>query len=404
VREANHVRPFHAQVVGLGPAALGIAVAADRVGVLPALLSDGLLFLESQRSLLALCCQRFPFVIPSNSTAAEFLEAIAPSGSFARAMTSAPAMALRAAANHTIALQQVGQLMNELTATLAELCRASGRSAIRFSSHVQRVVRGRDGLFTTLSSDGTVFGVSRRLVFATGAIEDFELAQAASGADPSMIVLSSSVLRGELDRVAAAVEAGFNIYVLGSSHSALSAVAVVLAAYRDRLRPGQIGLVCRDVKLYEPPVPDAAERHRFDGLRGEARSQYERIVQGDEPAVELIAPAAFRARPRRALYISAIGYTCRAVEVHDEQAGPLPLWTDVKGLRVGDDCTVLDLGGVPIPNLYALGTGHARRDSDGAARVGINVFHGEDGLEIVRSLLRRDEPHQVATTALPSAL
>src|SRR5262249_49141814 len=154
--------------------------------------------------------------------------------SFAGALDGAPAAALRAAGRGAVSLRHVGALMNELTVILARLCEASQRSMIRFGSHVQRVVRGRDGLWATRSGDDAVLASSHQAVLATGAREDFGLAQAAAGVDPAMIVLSNAVLRGELDRVSAAVDAGLNIYVLGSSHSALSVVAVVLAQFSGR--------------------------------------------------------------------------------------------------------------------------------------------------------------------------
>ena len=208
------------------------------------------------------------------------------------------------------------------------------------------------------------------------------------------------MLRGELERVAAAVSSGLNIYVMGSSHSALSAVAVILRHFRESLWPGQLRLVHRKVKTYyssaaEAPShayvasdvdPETLEINRFDGIRADARRTIEAILAGREPAVELVPASDFVPRARRSLYISATGYTARQIMVANEVSGPVALASDRHGLIVDQSCRVVDGGGRAIPRLYGIGIGYARRGPTNIARVGVNFFHGEDGAMLARQL------------------
>ncbi|MYU12623.1 hypothetical protein GTZ78_18450, partial [Streptomyces sp. SID8361] len=55
------------QVVGFGPAALGVALAADRGGVLEQFLGEGLVFLDRDTTRRPPGGRRLPYLIESNS-------------------------------------------------------------------------------------------------------------------------------------------------------------------------------------------------------------------------------------------------------------------------------------------------------------------------------------------------
>ena len=76
------------QVVGFGPASLGLPVSADRLGIIETLLREGMLFVDSH------CCwrdieeSRLDYLIPSNSIGADFISGIYPFGTFAASLQS----------------------------------------------------------------------------------------------------------------------------------------------------------------------------------------------------------------------------------------------------------------------------------------------------------------------------
>ena len=199
--------------------------------------------------------------------------------------------------------------------------------------------------------------------------------------DPAMLVPSATVLRGDLSRVHEALAEGLTVFVVGSSHSAFSALGLVLESAGMSLRPGQLVLVHRELRLYFASVTearacgyapgaseideDSGEVNRFCGLRGEARELCLALQNGEEDRVTMLPWSCFARRSRRALYVVATGYKPRAMVVSDVTSAPAmasraaphgleearPHW---HADRVDTQCRVLNpSGGSPLKDFLA---------------------------------------------------
>ncbi len=392
---------YETQVVGFGPAALGIFLAADRKRRIEPLFSRGVLVLERARNRAAARASRFPYVIQSNSPACEFVTGYGGLSRYRELSHSPELQALAACGERAVPLTDVAALVN-LTAEAIEqdIAKTLG-SCVSYAVNVARLVRTATGSLRTLTADGSVIAESANVILATGADENPSSVQRAPGSDPEMVVPSARVLRGELGPVIEAVEHGFWVHVIGSSHSAFSALTLILKEVGDRLRPGQLRLVCREVRLYFDSVgaaeaaghsaPAAAvyeatgEVNKFDGLRGQPRSLYLDILAGVESRVTLMPWEAFRGRARRSVCVSAVGYSPRSLPITDEcrAAGLIDVPPELQS--VDEQCRVL-IDGKPVVGLYGLGIGYPRRLNDGPRRIGLNFFHGADAELIVEQL------------------
>jgi hypothetical protein len=91
---------------------------------------------------------------------------------------------------------------------------------------------------------------------------------------------------------------------------------------------------------------------RARGIAGrppEPRLQLHRLAEDDASSLALLDNVD--------LVIAALGYRPRALPVFDEAGRPVPLLaeTSPQARLVDNDCRVLDAGGNPLPNLFAIG-------------------------------------------------
>jgi hypothetical protein len=406
---------YRTQVIGFGPAALGIFLAADRKGHLARLLGQGCLVLERERTRERARDARFPYKIRSNSRGRDFLLGYERATSFSTVLATDAARSVADAAEAAVELSTVGELMNSTADLVEGMLERAPQSLVRYGVRVHALLQLTNGDFRTLADDGSTIAESAQVIVATGAQEDPTPILSATGTDPNMVVPSATILRGDLGAVHAAVDAGSNVHVIGSSHSAFSALGIILQRLGAVLRPGQLTLVHREVPLYFQSIAEAVsenyplslanispitgEVNKFDGLRGEPRSLYLDLVRGRETRAILQRWEDFRGRARRSLYVSAVGYSPRFINVmlaptSDECVCRL------SQLRVDDACRILNAEDRPIRGLFGIGIGFAPQTESGQKRIGLNYFHGVDADAIVSNLNLQSVVHDHTQTSM----
>lgn len=396
------------QVVGFGPAALGLPVAADRLGLLDCFLERGVCFLDRSRDREEMRETRFPYVVVANSTGQDFYEAISTTGQLRAALVGPAARSLRQRAADQIPLSLVGAFMNELTDVVLAAVDGSP-SRLVHGVDIRSIVRNADSTFTSYTAEGSQVSTSQSVVLATGARQDTSL----SISQPDgLSVSSAAVLGGELDEIALALAAGQPVTILGGSHSGFAVASLILERFGDRVRSGQLTILHRDVVLFfddltaaqdwvnfagdlsKRPLRRCADTglvNRFRGLRGPSKQLCRAVVTGTESRVRLVHaddPQADRVIRDAGLVVNAYGYRTAHVDLLDDRSRPIDVSWNGGLVAVDEHCRVLDGHGSPIEGVYGLGLGYARVDAGGEGRAAINVFHGTDAEAIVQSLLR----------------
>ncbi|MER7481278.1 hypothetical protein ABTX60_27170 [Streptomyces sp. NPDC126510] len=386
------------QVVGFGPAALGIPIAADRAGSLDALMRDGCVFLDRRgrnewRSL--------DYDICSNSAAGDFLAGLAPDGRLRAALRSPEGRALQVDPDQPVALRLAARFLARTAREVADYTVRFDRAHTLFGTAVDHLRHDADGLFHSCDTRGRTLALSRSAVIAVGARP-----RAGDDGGP-WFTTSEAVLRRERDaQCARAVGAGTPIRVLGGSHSAFSTVGLLLREWGDGLRPGQIRVEARsEILVYRPGRraasaggpsgagvatvdPETEPLHRFSGLRGESKTVYRAVVHGTEPRVRLLRHSEEADPATPPLTIAATGYRARRLPVLDASGRPL---FPPGEAAVDANGRVLDGGGRPIPGLFGIGLGHCSPLSPtsgdgGYPMAAVNVFHGRTASRIVAQL------------------
>lgn len=410
-----HPSTVGVQVVGFGPAALGLLVAADRLGVLQDLLDCGVTFLERASTREEAQGSRFPWKIVSNSVAKDFVGFVSPSGAFAPCLQTSHARYMIERSSKQVWLPTVGDFVNDIAGRVEYLCRGSFLSGVRYGASVARVTRNT-GLFTTFDSEGMPLVTSQTIIFATGAEE-----QNAAGAMSSIQgIASNKVLAGQTERVYRALRSERNVVVVGSAHSAFGVVDMLLRRFEGPIGTGQLVVACRSkVKTYfascrealdngctptpDMVCPETGAIHRWDGLRGRAADLYCAIQRGEEKRVALWQES-HDSGPLDGLtsgdvMISATGYRSRIIELTDDCLGRLEVETNNHRARVDSLCRIIVRGGGYLPNAFGIGLGYPRSDCNGGPKVGLNCFFGPDSAVIVRQLLANLVAHRMTGTA-----
>ncbi len=335
----------HTQIVGFGPAAMSLAVAADRHELLEGFLRRGMVFIERRRLSQ---WQSLSYDIRANTFAGGFLAGVRDDGAFAPILNSAAALELRRAAKQRIALPYASSFLKQASFHLAEQLDAYPRSALIQNTTVAALSVAHDGVLTSLDGMGRSLARSAHAVIATGAEEClWDSLRITAGVGHDRWVLSESVLKRACDaKIAAALGSGRSVIVIGGSHSALSVTEYLLRRFGERISRAQVKLVRRrPVRLYS----DA--RRVYVAIRSLRETRVEMLAWDgtDLPASCLDA----------ALYIQATGYRARPLALYDELGTRLELRTCQGNLCVDDRCRVLLADRTPLENVFALGLGHA---------------------------------------------
>ncbi|MFC8914135.1 hypothetical protein ACFT5C_00035 [Streptomyces sp. NPDC057116] len=390
------------QVIGCGPAALGLPVAADRTGELSRLLGEGVRFLDRSPDPMALSRLRFPFLIDANSVGGDFIAGVRRDGVFARTLAGRAGRALRKHHDRQVPLSLVGEFMNDLSRAVEEVL-----GGFRYGADVRSVHRNTDGSWTSVDRFGSELVTSESVVLATGGLEDTGRIANLYGIAGSRLLGSAELLSGRFHEAAEVLRKGGRISIVGGSHSGFATAELLLRLFGKSVPPGGIALIHRGIALsYESlteaqsVIPDAAQRlevcqesgmvNRFHGLRAGPRELCLRTLQGREQRLALYetgSAAARRALSEAGLVVHSAGYRPREVHLYDERGERIPLGGAAGA--VDDRCRLVDGELRAVPGVFGLGLGYARSDAWGRRRVGINAFHGEDAERIVSEVLAR---------------
>ncbi|WP_020405422.1 hypothetical protein [Hahella ganghwensis] len=393
------------QILGFGPAAVGIFVATDRLGVLGTLLEQGVYIYEKHADVNE--WNSLEYKIPSNSPIGDFLCGIRKDGVFAEVMQSPRIRQWLERRDDSICLTAISGFLKELMLCVVKAVEKSPTSRIFWSSPVSELYMHETEGFG-IAREGETLMTSDSLVLATGARNrDMpELIPNAFGT-----ISSDSVLRcREDDRIRAVIHSGCPIVIFGGSHSGFSSAGYLLSEFGAQLSEQQIHVVSKDkvVQMYSPEEvvgtelsqgdvvnPMTREINKFHGLRRDARALYRSVLEGDERRIKLYelenddVPVADRLALNGSgtpLVINATGYEPRIPKLFDLKSKEICLDRTSSNICKDPFSGELLCGGKAIPKLYATGLGFADNGVDGA-QVGINFFHNQTAQRIVENLM-----------------
>ncbi len=409
---------YETQVIGLGPAGLGIVVAADRGHQLKSLLQKGTAFVEGREGLPNFGSGSLEgMTIASNSIGHDFISSIAPGGYFRDVYLKAQR---EMGARKTCAIPpgEVSKIMRHLAFRLHEIILDEmPLSKIIYGTSVRAIHQlGGEGKrqFKSVAANGREI-FSKNMVLSTGAEEE----KIDLGVHSDKLILSTDVLTGKaLPKIRAQIKANgrAKIVIMGSSHSAFSAAHCLLRKLHDvNLAPGSIEIVRRsNVRLFYESVAEAhADHYKFDpvqdvcpktgrvyrysGLREDAKTLYKAIVAQQEPRVQI--RNCHGNLDSASTIIQAIGYKARHIPLYDAQGNEIsPLRNEQGKVEVDEHARVFDGAHAIIPGVFAIGHGHGIQPTP---EIGgepsavnhpvdsINIFHGPIGADIVRQIAAR---------------
>lgn len=394
----GQVRHFGTQIVGFGPAALGVFVAADRISLLDDLLDAGVLVLEEQPSLEQMTRKLYPWRIQTNSAGQDFVEGLGRAGRYHRLFDD-PIVAALTVSTNIVQMSMVRHFTAVLAeATWHELVESGNRP--QFGVNVHMIEQLPDGGFLTRDASGWPLASSDTVVLAAGATE--VLKALADGP----VIPSGRFLQSELGETVPVLRSGRPIRIVGDSHSAFSVADLLTRELGTGMRSGQGQILIRRVRRFFPDVdaarkageafsngdicPETGNVNRFAGLRGDALAAYERILSGQDRRFMLVQSGADLSRVQRpAITIHASGYSARAVRITRPAGEPMVLRSADGGPETDSRCQVIGVDGQRVPGLYALGLGHSPGAPGGQRRASVNFFHGVDAARLVSSLLVR---------------
>lgn len=389
------------QVIGFGPASLGLLVAADRNDCLMDVLDKGIVFLDRRTSNE---WEGLSYQIRSNSSGVDFLSKIRVDGSFGPLANSSLAKVIHGYGGNTLPLTLVSRFMKNMAEEAEHIVSSSPASAVLYNSEVSALMLGPDGAVTSVNAQGEPLVQSAYAVIAVGATED---AHHGEGTDKDVIFNSGEIIagkkNGELDGL---IKEGRKIVIIGGSHSAFSTVIWLLKLYGEHIRPGQIEVFYKsEFQLYFKSIETAVsagvdlnsqnvfhptgEVNKFNGLRGVAKEIYIEIVSGRESRVKLKKTNDSKAvnGDSKNIVINAIGYSPRNIHIYDECGKRIPLLKRPRNVCLTDNCNVVTQDGKVVDKIFAMGLGHAL-EYNGEAKVGINFFHGEAADTILNKIFK----------------
>jgi hypothetical protein len=384
------------QVVGFGPASLGLPVSADRLGIIETLFRQGMLFVDSHSCWEHIEESRLHYLIPSNSIGADFICGIYPFGTFAASLQSPAYTRIAAQGREPVPLQWVTGLLRNLQDNLLQRMQNYPRCAVRLGKRVRNVCQQRDGTFISFDDGGEPIAQTKCVVLATGGAE-----KTLPERSTNPVLLSNAVLRGHFGDLENWINEGRRILIRGGSHSGYSVAYVLLRHFGNRLAARQVAIAARNTKLYYRSMLDACadnycfqgldlypetfEVNKFNGLRGAAKDVHQSIVRGKEIRVYLQANASAPISANDVV-VHALGYRTREVPFMNAEGAPIPLRKQGGMVCVSSHSEVLQENGAPLKGVFGLGLGYAPVDARGERQVGLNFFHGDHAERIVRRI------------------
>ena len=419
--------PVGVLVVGGGPAGLAPLLAASARGLLPELLSQGLVVVE--RSDRIGDGRLGGYVINSDSSAQTFLSCLSGRHDSRIADLASHPVALEIArfGGETVPLALVGTLLRLVGAALADIIAEAPAGRVMTGYEAVGTRERADGRWATRLrrlADGEVTEiVSRTIVIATGGQQsDSWLVRTEIGGQPLLPAYGDRLLRSDhamtqdgladIARRLSAVPAP-KVAVIGGASSAIACLRVLLEP--DRLPPdATITLMHRSrLTLFYPSAeaamadgytafglddicPVSGFVFRFGGLRFDSRALARRLLGLDAVAADArlhlhpLQPSDGvvthemaeawghdrRVLDRADLIVCCVGYRPRGLPVHDVDGSPLALAMHrPDGVLAGSGCEVLDAADEPVDGLFAIGLAAGFRP--GKAMGGEPSFRGQ---------------------------
>lgn len=384
------------QVVGFGPASLGLPVSADRLGILERLLREGILFVDSHSCWRDVEESRLHYLIPSNSIGADFICGIYPFGTFAASLQSPAYKRIATQGREPVPLKWVTGLLRNLQDNLLQRMQNYPRCGVRLGKRVRNISQQPDGTFISFAEDGEPIARTKCVLLATGGAE-----KTLPESSTNPVLLSNSILRGNFGDLDKWIDEGRRVLIRGGSHSGYSVAYVLLQHFGGRLAARQIAIAARNTKLYYRSMLDACadnyrfqgsdlypetfEVNKFNGLRGAAKELHQSIVRGKEVRVYLQADASAPLSSNDVV-VHALGYRTREIPFVDADGSAIPLQRQADMLCVSSHGEVLRENGTPLKGVFGLGLGYAPLDARGQRQVGLNFFHGDHAERITRRI------------------
>lgn len=440
-------------IVGGGPAAFALLLAARENGLLPDLARAGFRMIE--RSSAVGSGELGDYSIRSDSLSGRFLAAAEKQGkpNLARALTGGPGRHLQSRRDEPVDLSHAAEFQEDLAIEFrryfVEQCGfdpvVTGMDAIKAS-------RDADGFWVTEGRDSRgeleVFR-SRTVVLATGGHQPIERLESKEIAGKPLLprfgaktVQSSTFLRHEGLRTALGPLASVpdtRVAIVGGSHSAMASAVLCLRQQMVPFGPDSVTVLHREeLRLTYASPQEACNdgfrsfgpddicarsgrvfplagfrcdsrdllRHHWElgGLKSDDRLRLFKIREDNHSEANSILEGAD-------LIVAALGYRPRALPLFDSDDRRIPLLADGEEQPLVDGLSrVLDSDHVPIPGIYALGLAcgypmagvHGEASFKGEAN-GLALWQGEVGKEILRQILNPSESVDSKQPALASA-
>ena len=387
------------QIIGFGPAALGLFVAADREHRLFEFLDSGIQIHERTPSLHH--WRSLKYYIPSNSPAGEFLMGIREDGIFSDLLESEAGKYLSYNAYRTVCLSKVSEFLKLMMYRVERIIDEHPNCHLHWSSYVSTLQV--DDNFICNAPNGKRI-VSRHLVVSTGS-KQRQLEQTSISNLPTYS--SEALQRGIIDEdIIEYLKNGYTPIIVGGSHSGFSTAGFMLdrfGKYFSDTNPfylysrSPIKQMLTRREAQHIPIsdndkvdPETGDVNKFSGIRHNARDLYRRVVQGNEKRLVIkISDNINSHNVLRPIIISAIGYRPTPPRIINAENKPISIDLLPSGSSVAKDPITQELQhqGKNLNNAFGMGIGYSDMGSDGE-QVGVNFFHGDTATTLVTRLLR----------------
>ena len=395
--ESLQAKNFNIVVIGNGPAAIGIFVAAARAGRLQELLNRGVAVIGNTPTIGS--GKLGAYKIRSNSPGGDFLEPFEASidRCFEETLAGENAQSLQRNASDILPLEAIGRFIDSIGRRVQELLEQHPACAY-FVEEAGAIQTQLDDSIRVITNQH-IFS-AQSVVLATGGRPR---AKSDNGTIPADTYLQNPDTLNHL------LEHGTEVRVIGSSHSAFSVAHTLLKHADESHTDIRVHIQHRspirlfyDLQKETPPdwykysaedvCPETNRLHRFGGLRGDARELYLRVHTGKEKRVILEGNDV--EGDFAGTTIDATGYETNLIPVIDSNGKPIALNTgEDSQVNVGALGRLKALNEEPIPNLYGIGLGYGIRPNGiGESRFngrldGVNVYWGPVGAAMIQSIL-----------------
>lgn len=341
---AERGRRFETAIIGGGPAAMQLFIAADKEGTLDAFLDKGAVLLDRDTQIGdGGFRDRY---ISSNTNAVDLLTDIAIFGRYEHVVDGGPALHLRTAGHAYASLaDSFAPFFRDLGDRTKAFLDEHPHSATHTGTNVEKVVQTADGELVQ----------AVHVIFATGVEEQLhpDLAEY-----KERVVFSSELIASpDLAQTHPAFMNGQNIAIVGGSHSAWSTAHKI-----GERKEGKLTVVHRS-----PVVIDYGGMQaeiRLGCIKGEARDFYQHVKAGEIRSASLQQAdtllAATDILDTADVIVQATGYVTRVVPVFDRQGKQLAPKMSADGqVDQSSRSKLRDYAGNVIPGLYGVGHGYS---------------------------------------------